>query len=52
VPAGRWVSLTAQPVRDATGRLLRIDGAVRAGVGRRDAGPRPQAPGDTRTVGG
>ncbi|MCW2612279.1 MAG: hypothetical protein JWM15_3525, partial [Cryptosporangiaceae bacterium] len=22
------------------------------GVGRRDAGPRPQAPGDTRTVGG
>jgi hypothetical protein len=51
-PAERWVTVTGRPVRDATGRLLRIDGKVREGVGRREAGPRPAAPRDSRPVGG
>lgn len=43
-PAGRWVTVTGRPVRDATGHLLRIDGKVRTGAGHRNAGPRPEVP--------
>jgi hypothetical protein len=43
-PEDRWVTVTGRPVRGATGRLLRIDGTVRAGMGRRAAAPRPAKP--------